>query len=141
MSRNNTYLLQVQDVTTETIRRFSSCANAMDKLLVVYTIERMDKILNKYKSVKERKDGKWTYYKRIPSRYWHEMFEAYSIFREIVEVDSKNIRANIGYENKKKIELYNRLLPALGHFDKCQTKKRFNWVDRVMFDHFTCLYD
>lgn len=141
MTRSNTYLLQAQNETAETIRRFSNCANAMDKLLVVYTIERMDKIINKYKSIKERKDGKWTYYKRIPSRYWLEMFEAYTLFREIEEVDSKNIRGKISYDDKKKIDIYIRLLPAIGHFDKCQTKKCFNWFERVLFDHFTCITD
>ena len=121
----------------------------MDKMYIIHLIERMDYILNKYKCIKTRKDGNWIYYKRIPSRYWHEMMNAYTVFREIIDDGSCNVadmksrirHLKFSYDEKKKMELYVRLLPCLSQFDKCKEVRNFSIFRRFAYDHLHCLID
>lgn len=117
-------------------RRFSSSASSLDRLYVTYLIERMDKILDKYRCRRERRgEGVWVYYKRIPSRYWHEMLEAYNVFRSVL-----GQTANIS-DDKMKMDLYVRLLPGLAQFDKCRSVggSGFGVCRRIIYDHLYCL--
>jgi hypothetical protein len=149
------------EVTDEMMLRIRGAASSLDRLYVVHLVDRMDKILNRYKCSKERRgEGRWVYYKRIPSRYWHEMLEAYDVFREVLGGDGRGdgiIGSDVGGESrfgkrhiwfcaddKMKMELYVRLLPALGHFDKCRgsgNKDGFGVCRRIVYDHFPCLVD
>lgn len=131
----------------------------MDKMYIIHLIERMDYIINKYKCIKTRKDGNWIYYKRIPSRYWHEMMEAYFVFRGIIEDNScifeneliivdeimgngkKRRGLRFSYDDKKKMELYVRLLPGLSQFDKCKGVRKFNIFRQFVYDRLHCLID
>jgi hypothetical protein len=119
------------------VDKIKNSTSKLEKIYIRYVIERMDKILNKYKSEKIRSNGKWTYYKRIPSKYWHEMMEAYFLFRSVVEVHQDKYK-HIFFNNEEnnKMKLYINLLPSLSKFEKCQEKKRFNIFERLILDYF-----
>lgn len=168
--RDTGEIYKFKDVTEGLVSRFNSCGNSLNKVVVLYTIDRMDKILNKYLCKKERKDGVWTYYKRIPSRYWHEMRDAYVLFSQIIGsshadvglgdcggvgvgdcgvgvasnmrlFNNNHVNELFDAEDKKKMKLYINLLPGLAQFDKCKEHNRFNVFRRTIYDHFHCLVD
>lgn len=143
---------QFSEVTSSMLLRIQNGASNLDRMYVLHLIDRMDKILNKYRCCKERRgEGVWIYYKRIPCRYWHEMMEAYDVFRDVLGHDGGggihnrfgrgHIRFN--HDDKMKMDLYVRLLPALGHFDKCRAVggTEFGLCRRIVYDHMPCLVD
>lgn len=129
-------------VSIDFVEKIKDSTSNLEKIYIIYVIERMDKILNKYTSEKIRSEGNWTYYKRIPSKYWHEMMEAYFLFRSVIEVhQDKYNHIFFNNEEKNKMKLYIKLLPSLSKFDKCQGKRRFNIFERLILDYFYIFSD
>ena len=150
--------------TDELKRKMSYSGTGLARLYIVHTIDRMDRILTRYKCQKYRRgEGTWTYYKRIPSRYWHEMMDAYTAFMDVLNGKCGNVEwrdgsredggsgSGIGggsgrhikqlwfcYEDKLKIQLYVRLLRAVAQFDKCR-KGKFGLCRRIVYDYMPCL--
>jgi hypothetical protein len=134
--------------------KVSSSVGHMERMYVTYLLDRMDNILGCYRYCKKKKkqgQGQghevWTYYKRIPSRYWHEMLEAYEAFRETLgsEVSLRfGVRQSVFSDAAiMKMALYVRLLPSLGRFDKCRSVRggRFGLCRQILYDHMSCLVD
>lgn len=126
--------------------RVSSSVSHMEQLHVKHLLDRIDKILGKYRCHKRRRgEGVWTYYKRIPCRYWHEMLEAYTVFGEVVNNDASlrfGIHRDRFHESEiMKMRLYVKLLPALGNFDKCRATsgRSFGLCRRLVYDHAHCI--
>lgn len=132
------------ETTNEMNRRFSSSVSSLERMYIAHLISRMDKILDKYRCRRQRRgEGVWVYYKRIPSRYWHEMLEAYNVFKDVLEVDASGRRVLFCADDRLKMDLYVRLLPALAQFDKCRSVSgnRFGVCRRILYDHLFCLVD
>jgi len=126
--------------------KVSGSVSHMECLYVIYLIDRMDSILSRYKCYKKRRgEGVWTYYKRIPSRYWHEMLEAYEAFRVTLESEESlrfGVLQAVFRDNAiMKMTLYVKLLPSLGHFDKCRSVRggKFGLCRRIIYDHMSWL--
>lgn len=129
--------------------KVSGSIGHMERMYVTYLLDRMDSILGSYRCCKKKKRGKgvWTYYKRIPSRYWHEMLEAYEAFRETLESEVSlrfGVRQSVFSDGAiMKMALYVKLLPSLGRFDKCRSVAggKFGLCRQILYDHMSCLVD
>ena len=129
--------------------KVSGSVGHMERMYVTYLLDRMDSILGSYRCCKKKKRGKgvWTYYKRIPSRYWHEMLEAYEAFRETLESEVSlrfGVRQAVFSDGAiMKMALYVRLLPSLGRLDKCRSVRggKFGLCRQILYDHMSCLVD
>ena len=132
--------------------KVSGSVGYMERMYVTYLLDRMDSILGSYRCCKKKKRGKrgegvWTYYKRIPSRYWHEMLEAYEAFRETLESEVSlrfGVRQAVFSDGAiMKMALYVRLLPSLGRLDKCRSVRggKFGLCRQILYDHMSCLVD
>ena len=133
--------------------RVSSSVLHMERMYITNLIDRMDNILASYRCCKKKKKKQgqghevWTYYKRIPSRYWHEMLEAYEAFRETLESEVSlrfGVQQSVFSESATmKMTLYVKLLPSLGQFDKCRSVRggKFGICRQILYDHMSCLVD
>ena len=133
--------------------KVSGSVGHMERMYVTYLLDRMDNILTSYRCCKKKKKKQghghevWTYYKRIPSRYWHEMLEAYEAFQETLESEVSlrfGARQAVFSDGAiMKMALYVRLLPSLGRFDKCRSVRggKFGLCRRILYDHMSCPVD
>jgi len=114
-------------------RRVNESMLEIERLEVIYALSRIDRILAKYENEKERKEGKWLYYRRIPARYWHEMYRAYCLFIDLPESKMPFFTK----DERIKMYWYIRLLPAVAKFDKVLSAGglKFNVVKRFYYDH------
>jgi hypothetical protein len=114
-------------------RRVAASMLEMERMEVISTLKRIESLLSKYVDKKQRIEGEWTYYKKIPSRYWHEMYHAYRLFMEMPEHKLRLYTK----DERKNMYLYIRVLPALAKFDKVlySGKGRFNVLQRLYYDH------
>ena len=114
-------------------RRVNESMLEIERLEVIYALSRIDRILAKYENEKERKEGRWLYYRRIPARYWHEMYRAYRLFMDLPESKMPFFTK----DERIKMYWYIRLLPAVAKFDKVLSAGglKFNVVKRFYYDH------
>jgi len=114
-------------------RRVNESMLEIERLEVIYALSRIDRILAKYENEKERKEGRWLYYRRIPARYWHEMYRAYRLFIDLPESKMPFFTK----DERIKMYWYIRLLPAVAKFDKVLSAGglKFNVVKRFYYDH------
>ena len=122
-----------RQLVAEYDKRVQSSMLEFERLEVIFALNRMEHILSKYEDRKQRKEGEWTFYKKIPSRYWHEMHRAYHLFMDLPETKM----GLFSKDERIKMYLFIRLLPALSKFDKVMKAGglKFNVFQRVYYDY------
>lgn len=89
-------------------------------------------ILNKYiiskKINKNTDDVVITYYKKIPVKYWHDL---YIIYEDLLEIQKLKL-----YKSKKTIiDLYIKIIPTLIELSIVRKKIKFNFIERFYYNY------
>lgn len=98
-------------------------------------IKNCDLIFNKYittkKINKKLDDITITYYKRIPVKYWHLLYNFYFDLNEIYKR-----KLFVDKNQKTIIRLYINIIPSLVDFEIIKKKNKFNFFESIYYNHF-----
>lgn len=110
--------------------KLNAQTNKLEIQYLKMALKDTDSILLKYSIVKREEKLKITYRKRIPSRYWHCLYNYYCDFTNAL---NKNLP--ISYDKKIAIELYIKIIPSLIHLHKVRKYTYFSKWRQFYYDH------
>ena len=104
--------------------------NKLEAQYIKMAIKDADAILLKYSIEKKEEKFKITYRKKIPSKYWHCLYNYYCDFRNAL---TKNLP--LSSDKKITMDLYIKIIPTLIHFQKVRKHTYFSKWRQFYYDH------